>query len=198
MKLIWDRLHTWLRANAPLVYGDLRPGASEKKIRATEVALGVQLPDDVKACYRIHDGQRPANRRGSVRSFLDCHEWHSLEDIVASWKVWKKLLDDGIFAGRRWPAERGVRSDWFHPGWVPVASGTWCEVFLDLVPTRGGRVGQVLELVRDPPSRDVLADSFTEWLTWFADDLEDGTYAWSDEYDGIVEIELIDEQGDEE
>ena len=57
MKAIWERLHTWLRENAPAGYGDLRLGASAEAIRAAERAMGLKLPADIKASYRIHDGQ---------------------------------------------------------------------------------------------------------------------------------------------
>ncbi len=57
MKAVWKRIHAWLDANAPAGYGDLRPGASAAAIQAAEKALGLKLSADIKASYRVHDGQ---------------------------------------------------------------------------------------------------------------------------------------------
>src|SRR5437870_5279004 len=98
MKRTWDRIHTWLRANAPKVYADLRKGASEKQLEATEAAIGAQLPEDVKACYRIHDGQVCRKNIG-YRPFLHGWGWYPLSEVVRDWRSWKDLLDKGFLTG---------------------------------------------------------------------------------------------------
>lgn len=57
MKAVWKRVHAWLDDHAPEGYGSLRPGTSARALRSAEETLGLTLPDDVKASYRIHDGQ---------------------------------------------------------------------------------------------------------------------------------------------
>jgi cell wall assembly regulator SMI1 len=52
MKAVWKRIHTWLDANAPKGYGNLRPGASAEAIRAAEGAMGVKLREMVKSWRR--------------------------------------------------------------------------------------------------------------------------------------------------
>jgi cell wall assembly regulator SMI1 len=88
MKTIWDRIHTWLAFHAPAVLASLRPGASERQVRAAEEAMQVTLPDDVRACYRIHDGQDPA-ANGWRPPFLHGWGWLPLEDVVAQWRHWQ-------------------------------------------------------------------------------------------------------------
>ena len=86
MKAVWKRIHTWLDANAPAGYGNLRPAASAEAIQAAEQAMGVKLPDDVKASYRIHDGQD--NEPGLVGG----EGWRllSLEEMVKQWGRWSQ------------------------------------------------------------------------------------------------------------
>jgi cell wall assembly regulator SMI1 len=40
MEEIWKRIHTWLDANAPKNYGQLRPGATAESISKAEEAIG--------------------------------------------------------------------------------------------------------------------------------------------------------------
>ena len=84
MKRIFDRLHVWLSANAPDVLERFAPGASEAEIRAAEQEMGVTLPDDVRAAYRIH--------YGCNASFLYGEDWCSLEAVVSGWRMLKGLI----------------------------------------------------------------------------------------------------------
>ncbi len=56
MQDVWNRIESWLATNAPNVLSYLLPGATNEEIQQTEVALGIQFPEDVKASYRIHNG----------------------------------------------------------------------------------------------------------------------------------------------
>ena len=65
----WLRLERWYRIHAPDVIESLRSGATEQQISAIEAESGIQLPEDVRQSYRIHDGQNAhilSARRHSV------------------------------------------------------------------------------------------------------------------------------------
>src|SRR5215471_12466816 len=115
MKCIWDRIHFWLAGNAPLVLASLRPGATEEQIRAAERELGVTLPEDVKACYRIQDGQNDYDD-GYPLGFLYGHPWCGLERIV---KEWRKLNEGSAL--------------------IPLTTTAWDQFYvIDLVAGSGG------------------------------------------------------------
>jgi cell wall assembly regulator SMI1 len=57
MDEIWDRIEAWLAQHAPAVLAGLNGPATEQELDATERALGVTLPEDVRASYRRHNGQ---------------------------------------------------------------------------------------------------------------------------------------------
>jgi cell wall assembly regulator SMI1 len=187
MKPIWDRIHVWLAANAPTVLQSLRPGATDEQIRAAEREMGVTLPDDVKAAYRIHDGNAGA-------SFLHGRYWNSLEEMVKDWRSLKALYDDGesarsdVFV----PGE-ATRSDFWHPAWIPLAvreDGNFCA--LDLAPAPDGDVGQILYWWRDMDSpRAVAHYSFTHWLDDFVEELEAGEWVYSEDFGGLATLDDV-------
>jgi cell wall assembly regulator SMI1 len=76
----------WLDANVPAGYGKLRPGVSAAAIRVAEKTMGLKLPNDVKASYRIHDGQ------GMEPGLVGGEGWMllSLQNIVKVWRRWSR------------------------------------------------------------------------------------------------------------
>jgi cell wall assembly regulator SMI1 len=185
MKLIWDRIEAWLRANAPTVFELLRPGAYAEAIAETERALGVTFPDDVRASYRIHDGAESTG-------FIEGWELLSLERIRDEWVAWKDLLDRGTFAEARSQSDGRTLTDWWNPAWIPLTySGSGDHHSLDLSPGLKGKRGQIIIMYHDDDSRPVVSGSFADWLSAYADDLESGRYVYSEDYGGLVHPEDV-------
>jgi len=162
MKTVWKRIHAWLNENAPAGYGHLRPGASAEAIQATEQAMGLKLPADVRASYRIHDGQ--GNEPGLVGGEGWC--LLPLRDMVAWWRKWCE------------PGQRFREC-------VPVAwGGAGDYIFLDLSPA-AKPPGRVIVQRSDTDGPDLVAPSFRAWLEDFADKLEGDEFAYS-EADGCL------------
>lgn len=182
MDQIWERIEAWLRANAPELAAALNPPASAEQIAATERALGIQFPADVRATYFRHDGQDR-----DAPGLLDGWEWLSLERIQEEWQVWKGLLDGGDFANIQSEGDgQNVRQDWWHPAWIPLTyNGSGDHDCLDLAPGQCGLLGQIIRMYHDEGSRPVVARSFSAWLARFAADLEAGEYILSEEYGGL-------------
>ncbi len=189
----WARIHAWLREHCPIVLASLGPPATDEKLRAAEEAMRVELPEEVKDCYRIHDGQRIIPTPVSywpdlkcVPAFLYGDEWEDLEHMAETWHSMKGLLDGGTFKAVKGRPSGPVRSDWWHPGWLPLTSdGSGYMRCLDLAPTSRGHVGQVIFWCHDDPSRGVLANGLTDWLVEFALCLKRGEYtAGPDEMHG--------------
>src|SRR5262249_35008797 len=86
MKAVWKRIHAWLDANAPEGYGHLCPGASAEALQAAEQALGLKLPADVRASYRVHDGQ------GNEPGLIGGEGWCllSLQEMIEQWRRWSR------------------------------------------------------------------------------------------------------------
>jgi cell wall assembly regulator SMI1 len=169
MKAVWKRIHAWLDANVPEGYGHLRPGATTKAIQATEKAMRLKLPADVKASYRIHDGQ------GEEPGLMGGEEWCllSLQEMVKTWRRWSQ--SDSRFAH-----------------FVPVASGGAGDyIFLDLAPD-AAKPGCLIVQRRDRDAPDPVAPSFRSWVEDFADKLDEDEFAYSEDDGCIMYADEID------
>jgi cell wall assembly regulator SMI1 len=176
MQASWKRIEAWLKGNAPEILVQLLKGAKDNEISSAEKAMSIKFPADVKASYRIHNGQdgRAAPLMG---------EWQllSLKNMVSQWKIMKKLVDDGKFEDAIAKPIGSVRADWYNPKWIPVAyNGAGDFHCLDLDPPPRGHVGQIISFWHMDEKRQMLAKNFSEWLETFANDLEAGKYKFQD------------------
>ncbi len=200
MEELWKRMDSWLADNAPEVLAALNPGATDEEIRAAEEAMGVTLPEDFRASYRIHNGQR--HDAGGTGIF-EAETFLSLERIVENWRGWKQVRDAGRFDGIQSEPEAGIRADWWNPKWIPFThDGCGNHDCLDLDPAPDGEIGQVISMWHDDVERSILASSFREYVEQFVDDLEAGEYVLFDEYEGLVYwgdvAELVKEEAEAE
>ena len=169
---LWKRLKKAIKRSAD-VKPMLRKGASESDLADLEAAIGAKLPDDFRASYLLHDGQPDGAESLFPEEFLDLdcgYDFLSLEYALAQWRPWKELIDVNEFAGNTALPDDGVRAEWWHPGWVPIASdGGGDSICVDLAPAKGGIVGQVIRVSSDSGDRPRVASSFAELLAMLAD-----------------------------
>lgn len=189
MQDIWTQIESWMRANAPQVLDTLQPGASDAQIAELESALAIQLPDDVRASYRIHNGQATYKY-----GLINGREFLSLERIRDEWQVWKELLDSGTFQTEEGQdqgsdPDPGIRNLWWSDKWIPLTyDGGGNHDCLDLYPADGGTVGQIITMWHDDDERKLVAPSFRAWLKQYAEGLAAGQFAFSEEYSGVVDV----------
>ncbi|MDF1549831.1 MAG: SMI1/KNR4 family protein [Bacteroidales bacterium] len=182
MKETWTKIEDWLQENASQIYDSLNEGASDEDFEDLEDLISKRLPDEFKAFYRIHNGQD-----ASSEGLIDTEELLSTERIMDEWQVWKDLYDRGVFDESVSEADDGVKENWWHPLWIPITyDGSGNHYCLDLSPDEGGKKGQIIRIWHDSPERELIADSFTEWINDFAEDLIDGEYFYSEEWGGVI------------
>jgi cell wall assembly regulator SMI1 len=124
--------------------------------------MGLKFPIDVRASYRVHDGQ------GNEPGLIGGEGWCllSLREMVEQWRRWS-------------------RSDPQDVGYVPVAwGGAGDHILLDLRPG-AEEPGRVMVQRHDRDEPDPVAPSFRSWLEDFAGKLDDGEFAYS-EADGCI------------
>jgi cell wall assembly regulator SMI1 len=176
----WQRIDAWLSINASHIWQNIQSGALETEIIQAEVAMGLTLPEDFKASYRIHNGDYKINLVSGMTIF-------SLADIVSEWQMFKEL-DEGetwsdagppyyvehSLAGSKFEAIQPV---WWDTHWIPFGrdlAGNCCCI--DLAPTPKGSPGQIIDWDHEVGPSRVLASSFSDMLSTFANDLEAGAY----------------------
>lgn len=164
---IWERIEAWLGRYTPQVLPSFQPGATEEELKQAEAALGVALPEDLKALYRLHNGSNYA-------SFLDRWALLSVEQGVQTWQMGQDFFH---FANREISATGPVLRISWHPQWIPFMSdGAGDYLCLDLAPGPGGDVGQVIYQGKETDGWGPFAPSLYWYLAFFATELEDGDY----------------------
>lgn len=154
---------------------------SADEIEYAERALGVQLPDDLRALYAVADG----DGGDDGRRIFDRHIWLSLPQVVslhhadhwwAAGDTWKyhtlgSVRSDGM-------PRTTVRSSADRPGWIVFAESTGGDFLaVDMDPAEGGRPGQVIRVGMHHDDGPVyVADSVTELLRLHLAALERGDY----------------------
>jgi cell wall assembly regulator SMI1 len=186
MDQVWERIEAWLAANIPSITAGLNPPASSRELIKTERLLGLRFPEDLRQSYLRHNGQC-----GRSHGLFTGNPWYPLEEVRNDWQMRQDKLDSGEFKGERSCADGvTVRTDWWHPRWIPITYMDCERHYVDLAPGPEGRVGQVVGVWHDGWARAVVAGSFREWLTDFANDLETG---WIVVCKDIGELEFIEQ-----
>ena len=165
---------------------DLNPGVTDKKIISIENTIGKTFPKDFKDFYKIHNGE---NSQGS--GIMKGEEFLSMERILEEWNIWKDLLDsntffsdeDGIFES---DPDSGIKNNWWNTLWIPFTyDGSGNHICIDLDPSEEGNYGQIIRMWHDDPIRELLANSFSEWINEFAEEILNEEFIYSDDY-GII------------
>jgi cell wall assembly regulator SMI1 len=160
------RIRAWCGTNgdARLVFACMNPPATDADLDAVEAKIGLKLPEDVRALYRICNGQdenAEANEDGLEVGLFPwtervlAHLLYPLEEVASSTSTPQEP--------RRMPG--------FVVGWVPIASNYGGdEVVIDLSPD-SPRPGRVLN----------FASSLAAHLTDIADKMEAGKIEFDEE-----------------
>ncbi len=189
MKETWTKIENWLKTHAAPVYESLNEAASDEDFEELEDLINKKLPENFKTFYRIHNGQSPMSE-----GLIDGEELLCIKRIMEEWEVWKELDDKGVFDDSVSDADKGVREDWWNPFWIPITyDGSGNHYCLDLSPDEGGKKGQIIRIWHDSAERELIADSLEEWMNDYADELEEGSFVYSDEFGGVIDKENLQE-----
>ena len=152
---------------------EFNPPATEVQIAAAEAEIGFALPEDLRALYRVADGQREIDGHARrTEAFLFGHyAFEPLQRALVDYRAWKSVRDDAgadFAATYDWTTARQgdpVYPDYWRPGWFPFATdGSGNAYAVDLSPAPGGTYGQIILIGRDEDERRVLAPSLAGFL----------------------------------
>jgi internalin A len=172
----WNRIEAWLSSNLPEVITDLNPPASDEAMTRTETVLGLTLPEDLKALYRLHDGQR----QQAFGAFFGL--WFlSLERLTARWQEWQQIIvhDPALALSADLPLtstpEGAIQRAHADSAWIPFSEdGLSGHFAIDFHPGLHGQSGQVITFGRYVQNKVVVATDLSSLLAWVADELERG------------------------
>ena len=156
---VWRKLEQELRRlNGESVDQMLLPPASIGEISEIEATAGTLLPTDYRESLLVHSGT-------SYWAWLwDAVALNTPAQVVEEWEQLRLLAEHprNRFVGLQ--AEPGVRSDMFHPHWIPVAADNGIPICLDLAPAKGGCVGQVILVDWEDERTKIIAPNFLGFL----------------------------------
>jgi cell wall assembly regulator SMI1 len=181
---LWQRIEHWLTAYAPHILETFNPGASEAQMVEAEAMLGLALPEDFKAFYRIHNGGGAGFLaiEGMDQGLLPLNYVMQTPRVTIDGEP--GFVSDST---RKRPPVQAVQ---WHTGWVMFAEdGSGNSLCLDMAPAAGGQVGQVFAYDHDDGGPTwVIAPSFAALLAQWAEWLEAGYYQF-DEFGGGGSLE---------
>lgn len=182
----WRRIVAWGESHAPAMLEDLNPGASASDIEALETAFGRRLPEDFRTSLVTHNGERDG---WPCKVFADYGAYLSVDRILDIWKQRQEiarqmsqdeeepedpeeLIREGVIF-----VEGPVRPELYLPEWLPIMDCNG-DVFwaIDFNPAPGGKPGQVIMVDWEGTTWKVVAESFGDFLSKYATELEAGAY----------------------
>ncbi len=197
----WQRMERWFAEHIPGLLRSLRPGASTTDIRSFEERAGVQLPEEVRESYRVHDGA--VEFLGPILG----EPYNPLEEVLRSLLGWRQLderernsdVDSGLGDDATSFPPDAIRCQYTDPGWIPIGNWDGNCIGVDLDPAANGVRGQVINFGRDEERKFVLAVSWAQLLEDIADELESGSFvaahpAWGEEGDSFFRRREHDDQ----
>ncbi|MEV0360816.1 SMI1/KNR4 family protein [Nocardia sp. NPDC050697] len=152
----WRRIDSWLAANAPRTFASLRPPADRAAIDAAAAELAVELPADLVAYLRRHDGVAAGEGAFGFPGFQP----YGLAEIVRATRMMREIsarFDDDLFEG------------FWHHEFVSIARNVSADGLV--VDCRGGAVGEQVEA---EGTRFGTWGSLAAFLEQIADCLESG------------------------
>ena len=176
MDKLWLALESWLSRHLPEVLADLNDGCSEKELSELERRLDCKLPEDFKAFYRRHNGQK-----GETTGLFLGLEFISTANLYSEWATWRDLtLEDEEIAtaieSESFPQD-AIKTLYINLKWIPIARDwTGNHLGIDLDPGPTGTVGQVINFGADEERKFVLAASLTDFIAWMLDQYQSGNY----------------------
>lgn len=172
------QLDRWLARYLPPVAAALNPGATDAQLDHLASLVGAPLPDDYRALYKWHNGQRDVEN-------LYTGPWYgldfpSLDQVEHEWKIWAQLADE------KWSELNEVvvsikpgvvKPLYANRGWIPFATdgGGNC-LGIDLDPDVHGIRGQVINFGRDEDLKRAIAPNVTAFLQWYVAQLLAGNF----------------------
>jgi len=197
MTEIWKSIEIKLKEIAPDILDNLNDGITDAEVADLEKLINAKMPIDFIKFYKIHNGQKTESA-----GLIECEELLSFDRIKEEWKVWKDLLDTKDFADNNGSytstPENGIKNDWWNALWIPITSdGSGNHYCLDLDPTEEGNTGQIIRMWHDDAERNLVANSFKEWMVDYKDKLVSGQLVYSEDYFGIIDKEEVEEDEEE-
>lgn len=166
----WSTIEAALREQAPQLIATLGPPASDQELADVERKTGLQLPEDLTASLRCHNGQRDLSRSWS---FTDGGMLLSTDGIVERWQIADSVHRDLL--NRPPPVAGHCPLPWWKTTLIPFTDAEGDMLCVDTDVALGPRRGEVIWHVHDDGLTAAVAESYCQWLKNVASKLCEGS-----------------------
>lgn len=170
-----ERIAGWVAKNLPDGPELLLPPASAQAIADAEQRLALRFPPDLRALYRLADGQAPGSP-----SLWFAFRWMPLAEAVDAAGFLDDSFPDGINLDHPdhapIQADPEVRPAWWCRGWLPfMENGGGDYLCVDLNPASASAQGQVVTYYHDDVFRRRIAGDVGSLFSEISEQLSNGT-----------------------
>jgi len=187
IKAAWTRFDEALKTFRRPSTAKLAPGATEVAIKRFATTTGLQLPDDVRGYWSVHNGET-SEAFGLAAGFHFLSLAQAAKSLAA-WAETRRTIGKAIqpFDRRsRSHPPNAIQKKYSLPGWLPLLSDReGNHVGIDLDPGPAGRVGQVINFGRDEEDKYVLFPGIVELIEWLAVEYE-AKHVLFDKTDNVI------------
>lgn len=175
-----NKLIEWFQLELPEMLDDLNEPAKLDQISNLEEKLDLKFPTSFKDLYLQHNGQKGEINTG----FFYGLEFLTLDGVYDHWKQWAEIVntedDEGMKDLSMFSKSHVnglIKEVYANKKWIPFAHD-WGGNFLgiDFDPAEDGTHGQIINFGRDEDEKFVVAHSFSEFIEWYINELENGNY----------------------
>ncbi|OJX95730.1 MAG: hypothetical protein BGO96_08965 [Micrococcales bacterium 73-15] len=169
----WDIIDRVLALRAPAVAATLRGPATDADLDRLVRTVGRDLPADLVASLRVHDGQ---DNPTFLLDLCDHLTLMSASAMIEGSDLRVSALGDDVDDVIEWMTPDRVRPVMNCRGWLQFTESEGRGYALDLDPLPAGEVGQVIWLPIDGPTPAPEFASYSAWLTHLAERLDAGAF----------------------
>jgi internalin A len=177
-----NEILTLLKDKLPQLEASLQGPASEAEIARVESMLGIQLPQELRELYLLHNGE---DRMGPGLFFG--LRFLSLEELAAEWQVWADLEEEYGEEDNHYSVPLGwIKERYINRGWLPISEdGGGNHLGIDMAPAEQGIAGQVINFGRDEETKYVIAHQLSDMLRFIRDTVKEGRFKVNDEEEWV-------------
>jgi len=160
----------------------LNPPASEEEIQKVENEMAIQFPDELRAFYLLHNGEK----EGGPGLFFGL-PFLSLNDVLQEWQIWAQLEEEYALEGASYSVPTGyIKERYINRNWIPISKDFGGNnIGIDVDPDHKGRIGQIINFGRDEEIKYVIANQLSDFLLFISETILQGQYQMEQEEDYI-------------
>ena len=173
---LWSRIREIYAAHDDLCDWTFNAPASDADVARLQNAVPQQIPQDYLASLRVHDGCAWLPGYGEL---LTVDETLRQREMYSEWQRdngygdhTSTLPDSDTWYPRQ--IDGPIKPYWWKPSRLFVTDSSGDHIAIDFDPPDNGSYGQVIDHSHETGPSQVVADSWTLFLTRFITDLENG------------------------